>query len=65
MSLVYIGLILEKAGLFFTFSSSVGSIESLDKINPFHATDVFYEVFWCFQGVSKEISGMTWVNGLE
>ena len=45
MSLMYIGLILEKAGLFFPFSSSVGSIESLDKIDSFHATYVFYEVF--------------------
>ena len=36
--------------------------------NPFHVIDHFWyplktsEVFWCFQGVSKEISGMKWVN---
>ena len=39
---------------------------------PLHATDLFWyrpenigklEVFWCFQGVSKEISGMKWVKG--
>ena len=43
-------------------------------INPFHATDLFWyplknirkpEVFWYFQGVSKEISGMEWVNNIE
>ena len=42
-------------------------------INPFHAADLFWyppenirkpQVFWCFQGVSKEISGMKWVNAL-
>ena len=37
-------------------------------LNPFHATDlfwyplIFFEVFRCFQGVSKEISGIKWVN---
>ena len=40
-------------------------------INPFLATDLFWcpsesirklLVFWCFQGVSKEISVMKWVN---
>ena len=35
--------------------------------NPFHATGLFRyplktSVFWCFQGVSKETSGMKWVN---
>ena len=40
------------------------------KVNPFHATDLFWYPWkhqktrgsWCFQGVSKEISGMKWVN---
>ena len=41
------------------------------KFNPFHATDRFWFprekirkplVFLCFLGVSKEISGMKWVN---
>ena len=32
-------------------------------INPFHATDLFwYPLKTCFQGVSKEISGMKWVK---
>ena len=37
-------------------------------LNPFHATDLFRypqktsKVFWCFQGVSKEISGIKLVN---
>ena len=33
-------------------------------INPYYATDLFWipEVFWCFQGVSKEISGTKWVK---
>ena len=37
--------------------------------NPFHATGLLPlenvrkpEVFWCFQGVQKETSGMKWVN---
>ena len=38
-------------------------------INPLHATDLFWypwkpEVFWYFQGVSKEISDMKWVKHL-
>ena len=40
------------------------------KINTFHATDLFWyplktsenHRFWCFQGISKEISGMKWIN---
>ena len=39
-----------------------------ETVNPFHATDLLIppenigklEVFWYFQGVSKEISGMKW-----
>ena len=39
-------------------------------INPFHVRSLLTppenirkpEVFWCFQGVSKEISGMKWVK---
>ena len=38
--------------------------------NLFRATDFFWyplktsenQVFWCFQVVSKEISGMEWIN---
>ena len=41
--------------------------------NTFHATDLLIppenirkpEAFWCFQGVSKEISGMKCFNGVE
>ena len=41
------------------------------RINPFHATGLFLHppenirkplVFWCFQGVQKETSGLKWVN---
>ena len=40
-------------------------------INPFHTTGPFlyplktsenHEVFWCFQGIKKETSGMKWVT---
>ena len=30
--------------------------------NPFHAIDIFWYPLKTFQGVSKEISGMKWVN---
>ena len=48
------------------------TVTSNYNINPFLATDLLIppenirkpEVFWCFQGVSKEISGMKWVKGL-
>ena len=43
---------------------------SCNLFNPFHATDLFWypenirklRVFWCFQGLSKEIIGMKWVK---
>ena len=46
-------------------------IEMHVHFDPFHATDLFWcplktseklKVFWCFQGVSKKISGMKWVK---
>ena len=42
-------------------------VQIVTVIKPFHATDLFLyplKVFWCFQGVSKEISGRKWVKGL-
>ena len=55
------------------------SLDSLIlSFNAFHATDLFWYplktsgaikwyqgvcLLWCFQGVSKKVSGMKWVNG--
>ena len=49
-------------------------IEMHVHFDPFHATDLFWcplktseklKVFWCFQGVSKKISGMKWVKRIK